>query len=248
MMAVMWGGGRRRHGAPRMGRRPGHAASMAPLCLLVAMVTACAGVSGDGGSSRSDAVRLVSAASAAVVLIEGDADAVGSGFVLAGSGLILTTGHGIAGRRSLAVTLTGQPPIAAQVLHVDHELDVAVLIAPGMSGVEGLRLSAGRTEPGKAVVALGNPFGLGITATAGIVSAVPGTLGRQERLAGLLQTDAAINPGNSGGPLIDASGQVVGMVTAALALGQGVGFAVPADVLREVLCREAPESMGPSCR
>jgi len=248
MMAMMRWNVRRRRAAAIMRGRPGPAVSIGILCLVVAKMTACAGHSADGTGSRSDAVRLVSATSAAVVLIEGDADAVGSGFVVAGSGLILTTGHGIAGRRSLTVTLTGQSPMAAQLLHLDLELDVALLRAPGVSGLDGLRLSARPPEPGAAVIALGNPFGLGVTATSGIVSAVPGTLGRQARLAGLLQTDAAINPGNSGGPLIDISGQVIGMVTAALALGQGVGFAVPADVLRDVLCREAPESMDPSCR
>jgi S1-C subfamily serine protease len=106
----------------------------------------------------------------------------------------------------------------------DQTLDIAVLRSRRFVAPRVFAFVDQLPPVGTPVFAVGNPFGAGITTTAGIVSALPRAIGRQH----MLQTDAAINPGNSGGPLIDRAGHVVGVVTSRGAVGSGIGFVVPA--------------------
>ncbi len=178
--------------------------------------------------SADELPAVLQRASAAVVNLQTSDAAVGSGFVLA-DGLIVTSAHLAAGKRLLIVFQDGRR-VPWQTLHVDQELDLAIARTEG-ADLPHLMLRADTPGLGETVLALGNPFGLGLTVTRGIVSAQPRAIGRVHRL----QTDAAINPGNSGGPLIDQQGRVVGMISARASIGSGIGFAIPAAAIRKVL-------------
>jgi putative serine protease PepD len=169
----------------------------------------------------------------------------GTGFVVRKDGTIVTNAHVVAGAQTAQVRFgdSGEE-VEAEVLGSDISSDLAVLrVDPGSVGpLRPLPLAnSERVKVGDAVVAIGHPFGLDRTATAGIVSGV----GREIRapdgfqIDEVIQTDAPINPGNSGGPLLDARGRVVG-VNSQIATGGGggnvgIGFAVPSNTVREVL-------------
>ena len=167
----------------------------------------------------------------------------GSGFVFDASGLVLTNEHVVAGADKLVVTLADERELDAVVVGTDREHDVAVLRIddPDLQGdlpasmVATLGDSSG-IKVGQWVVAIGAPFGLSKTVSAGIVSAMGRELdiGRDREYFNLIQTDAAINPGNSGGPLLDLRGHVVAINTAINAQGQGLGFALPINLARKV--------------
>ena len=163
----------------------------------------------------------------------------GSGFIWDAAGHVVTNYHVIAGADAVKVTLADGTEWSATVVNSAPEFDVAVLKVDAPS--ERLRpLAIGRSddlEVGQKVFAIGNPFGLDQTLTAGIVSG----LGRQiqsksgQPIRGVIQTDAAINPGNSGGPLLDNEGRLIGINTAILSRSggsSGVGFAVPVNTIR----------------
>ncbi len=162
--------------------------------------------------------------------------ALGTGFVVDDHGHVATNAHVIAGATSVRVKLSDGRELPATVRGTDERLDLAVL------AIEGIRdkvpfASLGASEGvrvGEYVVAIGNPFGLGDTVTMGIVSAKGRELGAGP-YDDFIQTDASINPGNSGGPLFDLRGQVIGINTAINPAGQGIGFAIPVDALRDVL-------------
>ncbi|HTM43335.1 MAG TPA: trypsin-like peptidase domain-containing protein [Polyangiaceae bacterium] len=164
----------------------------------------------------------------------------GSGFAFDPSGLILTNYHVVEDATTITVTLPDQEPRRAELVGHDAQTDIAVL---RISGDKIPYLSLGdsdKLQVGDWVLAIGNPFGLSHTVSAGIVSAKGRTRSDVKGLdpAGyydFLQTDASINPGNSGGPLIDLAGQVVGINTAIKADANSIGFAIPMAMIRELL-------------
>lgn len=162
---------------------------------------------------------------------------VGSGFIIDREGRILTNAHVIVQAHTVVVTL-GEESAPAQVLGLDPVLDLALLQAPLGPDAHAARLgrSAG-LQVGDDVMAIGNPLGLGRTATRGIVSALDRVVPRSSMswLSPFIQTDAAINPGSSGGPLVDRCGEVVGITTGLLGSAQNVGFAVPIDLATDAL-------------
>lgn len=168
--------------------------------------------------------------------------AVGSGFVAADGGLILTASHVVGGSDTVTLTLHDGTSISGSVVAVDKTIDTAVIRAEegDANGLEPLTLGAlADVQVGEMTIAIGSPFGLSQTVTTGIVSAlgrtVPTPMGE---LHDLIQTDAAINSGNSGGPLTDGEGRAIGINTAiASASGgsDGIGFAVPIDRAAEIL-------------
>ncbi|MEA2623313.1 MAG: serine protease Do [Chloroflexota bacterium] len=160
---------------------------------------------------------------------------VGSGIVLSADGTILTNAHVVAGATSISVKLPNGNDVAATVVTSDTAADLAVIHADA-SGLTPARLGdSDALKVGQAVIAIGTPLGeYADTVTAGIISATNRTItvstnsrGGSIQLTGMLQTDAAVNPGNSGGPLLNAAGQVVGIVAAGDESGQGIGFAIP---------------------
>ena len=175
----------------------------------------------------------------------GGGTATGSGFVIDTDGHILTNAHVVSGSSSVTVRVGGEDgkTYDAKVLGTDPSTDVAVLaVDSGADQFEPLTLgSSAGVKVGDPVVAIGNPFGLDRSATAGIVSAVQRQIDSPNgfTIENAIQTDAPINPGNSGGPLIDAAGQVIGINSQIEAGGQGqgnvgIGFAVPIDTASEI--------------
>jgi S1-C subfamily serine protease len=164
----------------------------------------------------------------------------GSGIVIDRAGLVLSNAHVVFGRQILTVTLDDGVTLPAKFVGADPVFDVALLRIPTPTErtlpIATLGDSAGLVV-GEDVYAIGSPLGLDQTLTRGIVSAI------NRRLPGavwsltepLIQTDAAINPGNSGGPLVDACGRIVGITTAMLTEAQNIGFAVPINLVKDVV-------------
>ena len=162
----------------------------------------------------------------------------GSGFIFASDGQILTNAHVVAQARRIHVTLADGRTFDAGLVGSDTEVDVAVL----RIGADRLPVAElGRTalRVGQLVIAVGNPYGLNWTVTAGVVSALGRTLEAPgvRKMTNLIQTDTSINPGNSGGPLVDSQGRVVGITTAMMPLAQGLGFSIPLDAVKSAIAR-----------
>ncbi|NLK52358.1 MAG: PDZ domain-containing protein [Syntrophomonadaceae bacterium] len=163
---------------------------------------------------------------------------IGSGFVISPDGYVVTNEHVIQGASEITVTVTGfREPIPARVVGADRELDLAVLKLQIDRELPAITLGDSSTlRAGDWVVAIGNPYGLDHTVTAGVISALGRPIQIEDRTyRNLIQTDAAINPGNSGGPLLNLAGQVIGINTAVNAQAQGIGFAIPINTAKEVL-------------
>ncbi len=170
---------------------------------------------------------------------------VGSGIIIDSRGHILTNNHVIEGTDRLRVTLGDSKQVSAKVVGTDEETDLAIVRAElleiyGNDEVKFQPANFGNSEElkvGQIVMALGNPFGLtgGPTVTAGIISSLNRNVQFENGILELVQTDAAINPGNSGGPLINTKGEVVAINTAKIPYGQGIGFAVPINIVKSIL-------------
>jgi serine protease Do len=158
----------------------------------------------------------------------------GSGFVIRADGAILTNRHVVENATRIRVVFQDGRDLPATVVGIDRATDLAVLRV-NARGLAPLRFAdMGRQRVGQWVVAIGSPFGLDTTVTAGVLSALGrGGLGMNE-IEDYVQTDASINPGNSGGPLVNLDGEIVGVNSMVLGRGQGIGFAIPADLARNV--------------
>src|SRR5712692_8682517 len=159
----------------------------------------------------------------------------GSGFIIRGDGVILTDNHVVEDAKEITVTLTDKREFNAKVLGRDPKTDLAVIKIEPQGDLPVAKLGDSEAiQVGDWVVAIGNPFGLGHTVTAGIVSAKGRVIGAGP-YDDFIQTDAPINPGNSGGPLFNMNGEMVGINTAIIASGQGIGFAIPADLAKPLI-------------
>lgn len=158
----------------------------------------------------------------------------GSGFII-GDGYIFTNNHVVAGADEIKVKLSDGREFKGQIKGTDEKLDLALLKIETKESLPVAPLGdSDALEVGEWVMAIGNPFGLAQTVTAGIISAKGRWIGSGP-YDDFLQTDASINPGNSGGPLFNARGEVVGINTAIVAGGQGIGFAIPINMAKAVL-------------
>jgi serine protease Do len=166
----------------------------------------------------------------------GPQQGLGSGVIYSSEGYILTNAHVVAGASRVTVTLPDGRSLPAGVIGAQPERDLAVLRV-GQGGLPVAELHAAPLRVGQLVVAIGNPYGLDFTVTAGVVSALNRSLplDRNTTLGQLIQTDTPINPGNSGGPLVDVQGRVVGITTAILPYAQGLGFAIPVSTALGVI-------------
>ena len=168
----------------------------------------------------------------------GEGAGTGSGVIFASDGRVLTNEHVVRGSRLVRVTLADGRRFQAGVEYGDAPVDLAVLRI-GALGLPVAELNAGPLRVGQLVIAIGNPYGLNWTVTAGVVSALGRTLdaGPSFRLTDLIQMDTPVNPGNSGGPLVDAGGRVVGITSAVMPFARGVGFAIPVATAIDALAR-----------
>ena len=160
----------------------------------------------------------------------------GSGFIIHKDGYIVTNHHVVDGAEDIEVRLVGGEVYPAEVVGSDPKTDVALIkIKDGPGNLPYAPLGdSDKIEIGEWVMAIGNPYGLEHTVTVGIVSATGRSIGAGP-YDDFIQTDASINPGNSGGPLFNTAGEVIGMNTAIIPGGQGLGFAVPVNMIKEIL-------------
>jgi S1-C subfamily serine protease len=173
----------------------------------------------------------------------GGGTATGSGFVIDEQGRIITNAHVVAGAENIEVTLTEDgESFEAELLGSDPSTDIAVIeVDAPADALEPIALGdSSQVEVGDAAVAIGNPFGLDRTATAGIVSGIQREINAPNgfTITDAIQTDAPINPGNSGGPLLDSAGRVIGVNSQIESAGGqgnvGIGFAVPINTARDI--------------
>jgi S1-C subfamily serine protease len=206
--------------------------------------TAKPATSADDGLSLEEIYRADARGVVSVITTTRDGTAQGSGIVLDTSGYILTNQHVVEDQQSVRVSFSNRDNVKAKVIGTDASTDLAVLrVDLPAAALHPLPLGdSSAVQVGDPVVAIGNPFGLDRTLTAGIISAVHREISAPNSFAirDALQTDAAINHGNSGGPLIDRTGAVIG-INAQLPSNSevngnvGVGFAIPIDVARAVI-------------
>jgi len=175
----------------------------------------------------------------AVVTIAGSHGSLGSGFFVRQDGVVVTNKHIVDADKALTVGLSTGETFPARVLGVHAHADLAMLKIDAGRTLSTLPLGDARPlKVGEWVLAIGNPFGLGPTVSIGIVGATGRSLGKTGA-AEVIQTDAAINPGNSGGPLCNMRGEVIAVTSAAITVGQGIGFAIPIHLAREMLSQVA---------
>jgi putative serine protease PepD len=199
-----------------------------------------------GARQQGDIAAIYKAASPSVVSVRTD-DGSGTGFVVDTDGTIVTNAHVVGDANEVQVQFADDRSADATVRGVDRSSDLAVLdVDPADTGrLQALELADSTTvRTGQLAVAIGSPFGLPQTATAGIVSGTGRHIQAPDgfQIDSVIQTDAPINPGNSGGPLLDANGRVIGVNSQIQTGGNGngnvgIGFAVPANTVRDVIPR-----------
>ncbi len=165
-------------------------------------------------------------------------ESLGSGVILTADGSVVTNHHVIVGARDVRVQLADGRVFPASVVGSHEATDLALLQIQADTPLDLQPAVLGRSDQlhvGDPVFAIGNPFGLSHSLTAGIISYIGRPSGDDHQLFDYLQTDTPINPGNSGGPLFDMSGEVVGISTAILGSAQGIGFCIPVDVVKIVV-------------
>jgi serine protease Do len=161
----------------------------------------------------------------------------GSGFIIDPDGYIVTNNHVIEGADKIKVKLATGQEYEAEVVGRDPKTDLALIKIDPSTDLVPLKIGdSDAQQVGTWVVAVGSPFGLEQTVTAGIVSAKGRVIGAGP-YDNFIQTDASINPGNSGGPLINMNGEVIGINTAIIASGQGIGFAIPVNLAGKIIAQ-----------
>ena len=162
----------------------------------------------------------------------------GSGVIVTSDGYIVTNNHVVDGSTELTVSMGDKREMKARVIGTDAKTDIALIKVDAKDLPHVVLGESSKVEVGDIALAMGNPFGLGQTVTMGIISATGrGGLGIED-YEDFIQTDASINPGNSGGALVNTRGELIGINTAILSRSggnQGVGFAVPVDLVRNVM-------------
>jgi serine protease Do len=162
-------------------------------------------------------------------------DSIGSGFFADTAGHIVTNTHVVEGASKILATLSSGRVCSAKIVAVHPKVDLALIAIEYPQPTDAVKIGdSSKVQVGEWVMAMGNPFGLGRSVTLGIVSG-------KGRFIGLgpdddfIQTDASINPGNSGGPLFNMAGEVIGVNTAVMASGRGIGFSIPSAYVRELI-------------
>jgi S1-C subfamily serine protease len=221
------------------------AAALVAHAAPVAAATPATTTTVQGTSSSATAESIYAQVSPGVVTITsvtGRGQAIGSGIVIDTKGDILTNAHVIAGAQQMQVTLSSGQTVAATLVGSNSSADLAVIrISVPASSLHPVTLgNSDGVQVGDTVYAIGSPFGLSGSLTEGIVSNLNqgGSASTGANLSGLIQTDAAINPGNSGGPLVNSSGQVIGInnsIESPVNGNVGVGFAISINQVKQLL-------------
>ena len=160
----------------------------------------------------------------------------GSGFIINKDGYIITNSHVVKDADSIQVKLSNEAVYDAKIVGVDQKTDIAVIRINAKEPLPTAVLGdSDKLQVGQWAIAIGNPFGLDRTVTVGVVSATGRSNMGIETYENFIQTDASINPGNSGGPLLNVYGEVIGINTAIVAAGQGIGFAIPVNMAKKVV-------------
>jgi serine protease Do len=163
----------------------------------------------------------------------------GTGFIISSDGFILTNDHVVGEASEISVSLSDGRELKGRVIGTDSRTDIALIKVDDKKPFPAVRLGdSENAQIGEWVVAIGNPFGLDHTVTAGIISAKGRRNIHPSGRAGdfdFIQTDASINPGNSGGPLLNTKGEVIGINSAVNMAGQGIGFAIPVNMAKTLL-------------
>ncbi len=163
-------------------------------------------------------------------------NSLGSGFIINKEGYIITNDHVIRDAESIQVKLSNENTYTAKVVGSDPKTDIAVIKITATEALPAAVLGdSDKLQVGQWAIAIGNPFGLDRTVTVGVVSATGRSNMGIETYEDFIQTDASINPGNSGGPLLNIYGEVIGINTAIVAAGQGIGFAIPVNMAKKVV-------------
>ena len=161
----------------------------------------------------------------------------GSGFIIDTEGFIVTNNHVVENADQIKVRLADEREFDAKIVGLDQRTDLALIRIEGAKDLTPLKMGdSEKIEVGSWVLAVGSPFGLEQTVTAGIVSAKGRFIGAGP-YDDFIQTDASINPGNSGGPLLNMNGEVIGINTAIVAQGQGIGFAIPVNLAQNIVAQ-----------
>jgi Do/DeqQ family serine protease len=158
----------------------------------------------------------------------------GSGFLISADGYIVTNDHVVRDAESIQVKLSNDKVYDAKVVGGDQKSDIAVIKITAADLPTAVLGDSEKLEVGQWAIAIGNPFGLDRTMTVGVISATGRSNMGIETYENFIQTDASINPGNSGGPLLNVYGEVIGINTAIVAAGQGIGFAIPINMAKPI--------------
>jgi len=158
----------------------------------------------------------------------------GSGFLISNDGYIVTNDHVVRDAESIQVKLSNDKVYDAKVVGGDQKTDIAVIKIAASDLPTAVLGDSDKLEVGQWAIAIGNPFGLDRTMTVGVISATGRSNMGIETYENFIQTDASINPGNSGGPLLNVYGEVIGINTAIVAAGQGIGFAIPVNMAKPI--------------
>jgi Do/DeqQ family serine protease len=158
----------------------------------------------------------------------------GSGFLISKDGYIVTNDHVVRDAESIQVKLSNDKVYEAKVIGGDPKTDIAVIKINAADLPAAVLGDSDKLDVGQWAIAIGNPFGLDRTMTVGVISATGRSNVGIETYENFIQTDASINPGNSGGPLLNVYGEVIGINTAIVAAGQGIGFAIPINMAKPV--------------
>jgi Do/DeqQ family serine protease len=162
----------------------------------------------------------------------------GSGFIINKDGYIVTNDHVVRDAESIQVKLSNEKVYSGKVVGSDPKTDIAVIRINAKEPLPAAVLGdSEKLQVGQWAIAIGNPFGLDRTVTVGVISATGRSNMGIETYEDFIQTDASINPGNSGGPLLNVYGEVIGINTAIVAAGQGIGFAIPVNMAKQVVAQ-----------
>jgi serine protease Do len=160
----------------------------------------------------------------------------GSGVIVDKDGIVVTNNHVVGDAKEVEVRLSDRSKFVGQVIGRDPDTDIAIVKINTTTGLPTVPFGdSSKVRVGQWVIAVGNPFALDRTVTLGVVSGLERDAVRLSRYEAFIQTDASINPGNSGGPLFNIKGEVIGINTAIINYAQGIGFAIPSNMVQQVV-------------